>query len=203
MLPSNGRTPGRARPTTMGNFPSQTQGDCGTDGTFPLLPPWETKGSYFKILSPFQHVGGDDGDTTRGSKGFPKAQDKDTDTSQKGAGAGAAGPCPAPDTAMGEAEWGGSEDTQGQIDKITCKENTAWSWGQTVRASPGRCTVRTLEQKGVLRPHGAHIPIPIPSCRNPGPGPASHYIHTTPVVSAPSCYGLSVKCIFQTGFNSR
>ena len=43
---------------TTGNFPSQTEGDCGTDGTFPLLPPWETKGSYFKILSPFQHVGG-------------------------------------------------------------------------------------------------------------------------------------------------
>lgn len=61
MLPSNGskgRTPGRARPATAGNFPSQTQGDCGTDGIFPLLRSWETKGYYFKILSPFQHVGG-------------------------------------------------------------------------------------------------------------------------------------------------
>lgn len=62
---------------TTGNFPSQTQGACGTGGTFPLLPPWETKGSYFKILSPFQHVG-----RTRGSRGFPKAQDKDTQSKE-------------------------------------------------------------------------------------------------------------------------
>lgn len=62
MLPSNGsngRTPARhGSPRQAGNFPSQTQGDCGTDGTFPLLRSWETKGSCFKILSPFQHVGG-------------------------------------------------------------------------------------------------------------------------------------------------
>lgn len=197
-----GRRGGLA-PRRWGIFHHKHRVTVGPMGPFHCCRPRKQKDLILKSCPPSSTWGGDDGDTTRGSKGFPKAQDKDTDTSQKGAGAGAAGPCPAPDTAMGEAEWGGSEDTQGQIDKITCKENTAWSWGQTVRASPGRCTVRTLEQKGVLRPHGAHIPIPIPSCRNPGPGPASHYIHTTPVVSAPSCYGLSVKCIFQTGFNSR
>lgn len=71
------------------------------------------------------------------------------------------------------------------------------------RASPGRCRVWTLEQRGVLRPHSAHSPIPIPSCPNPGPGPAGHCVHTTPVVSTPRCYGLSVKCIFQTAFNGR
>lgn len=48
---------GGLTPAATGNFPSQTQGDCGTDGTFPLLPPWETKGSYFNILPPSQYRG--------------------------------------------------------------------------------------------------------------------------------------------------
>lgn len=188
MLPSNGGTPWRARPATTGNFPSQTQGDCGTDGTFPLLPPWETKGSYFKILSPFQHVGGPEA-----VKASPKRRNKDT--SQQGARTGVAGCCPAPGTTMGKVHWSGSEDTQGQNNKVTCKENTAWSWGKMARASPGRRRVRTLEQRGVLLPHGPHSPSPSPPARTLGQ--SQSVTAFAPRLQFLLCI-LSVKCIFQT-----
>lgn len=198
MLPSNGGTPGRARPATMGNFPSQTQGDCGTDGTFPLLPPWETKGPYFKILPLFWHMGGPE-EARASSKHRIKAQTR----CSRGPGQ------ELPDTAQIQA-WLWERHTgvalttpRDKNDKVSCRENTAWSWGQMARAIPGRCRAWMLEQRGVLHLHGAHSPIPVPSCPNPGPGPAGHCIHTAPTVSAPWCYSLSVKCIFQTAFNGR
>lgn len=81
---------GGLAPQQQGIF-HHKQGDCGTDGTFPLFPPWETKGSYFKILSLFQRVGGPEE-----AKASPKHRIK-TQTRCSG-GAGAAGHCAAPCT---------------------------------------------------------------------------------------------------------
>lgn len=145
-LPSNGRTLGRARPVTTGNFPSQTQGDCGTDGTFPLLPPWETKGSYFKILPLFRHVGGPEE-----ARASPKHRIKTQTHCSRGPGQELPD-CPDPSVAMGEAHWGGSEDTQEQNDRVTCRENTAWSWSRWREPAPAGAEPGCWSREGCFTP---------------------------------------------------